>query len=485
MTQPPRHSGSDTDSAAWTDDPFAALGGLLEGLRGLEAPVPSDRPAAVLRARLVHRMRYRESLRPWNLAEGLVLLSVRFKYLLRHSRPVRVFAALSVLALLLLISLPLLRRALARANVPAVVVVANDSNDSLERRVAFLPLPDVPVSSPLLARPDRAERLAVLASENDLQRLRVLYDERGKVALRRRLLRIGGADDRTRRRIEGLAVVVAEDLEKASVTTDYASVEALSLGLRALLASGSTTVRGRHSRAVRLALRRLEGILPRLEGAELTTALAAYLEVANVTGGGRLERLSAELTRLVESQAHLLVTTAVLAPRAIEASVINHPEPVHVWARRREAALPMNRWACPLGALADAGLLLRVAPALGVSAREAALVRNAIYDHLHEVRSKEPGSRGVAADAAMLFSFSDLADRDALRANLHGHALQPDLFGRDIRAVHFLAWSIFPGAGWARFNQGLRYFAANYRDQTPTERAGLLLVQLLYTAPGL
>ena len=58
-----------------------------------------------------------------------------------------------------------------------------------------------------------------------------------------------------------------------------------------------------------------------------------------------------------------------------------------------------------------------------------------------------------------------------------------DRFGSDLRAVHNLAWSIFPGVGWARFNRALRFFAANHSCEGPKDRAALLLVQLLYTAP--
>jgi hypothetical protein len=155
-----------------------------------------------------------------------------------------------------------------------------------------------------------------------------------------------------------------------------------------------------------------------------------------------------------------------------------------VVARLESPVTSMCEWSCPVGALADAGLLLRVAPALGVSATQAASVRVAFARHLAE-RGAEPGAPAAAARAALLYSYGDLIDREGVRQSLLGYCLAPELFASELRAVHCLAWGVFPGPGWARFTQSLRFFVANYRDQTASERASLLLVQLLFTAPNL
>ena len=58
--------------------------------------------------------------------------------------------------------------------------------------------------------------------------------------------------------------------------------------MRALLAAGSTTMRGSYRAVVRDSMNRLEKLMPELEcGPELATAIAGYLEGALVTGGRR------------------------------------------------------------------------------------------------------------------------------------------------------------------------------------------------------
>ena len=483
------------DTRQQQDQDFAVeLGPLLDDFRRLDEPSlgepalgGSARLQAVLRTRVLRRRRLRP-LEPSGLSESLQVLWLRLELLVRRSRASRVVLGLLVLALASWAILPWAteRFGSGREGKPSSTVAA------------VLPggfLPSEEASSQPLAGWDastREDRLRWLHSESDLRRLRSIWDERGKVALHRRLRRVGGADDRTQARIRRLADEVADDLASFDLKTGYESVELLSLGLRSLLGSGSTTVRGPHRRIVRRAVQGLENQLDDLHGADLATGLAAYVEVALVTGERsqqpnartRMQRLSENLVRFVVEEL-TLIDAARTKVEAKGTSAAHQGRP-------RDS---MNRWSCPTAAIADAGMILRIAPALGVPPAEAARLRSALFDHLwargfgSEPESSEaapaPGARGAAARAALLLAYGDLADRTRLRASLRGFIYQPDRFGSDLRAVHNLAWSVFPGAGWARFNRALRYFSANHSCVGPRDRAALLLVQLLYTAPNL
>lgn len=470
--EPPAEPGREAAAARFAEELGEAL---LGRLAGIDAPSPRNRLAAVLRARMLQRTRYRPGLEPEDLAERVQACWLRFDLLVRRSRAARALVGLTLVAVLLL------------AIVPAWIgrrhAQDREADAHLVAGVRPLMVPAVGAEEPL-AGEGRGARLTWLASENDLRRLRALCDEREKVALRQRLLKIGGADERTRQWIQSLSAQVAADLDAGSLAPkQYESIEAVSLGLRALLAAGSTTVRGSHRAVVRRALDRLQAVLPELEGPAHATALAACLEAYLVMDGERIGVVSKEIARFTEEQIERIDRPVIIVRKGPHSVFENLPAPR---TRRREVNLgpPMNTWSCPLGALADAGVLLRVAPALGVAPERAARVRQAFFDHL-QYRGYRSGAIGAGARAALLFSYSDLADRAGLRESLRGYCVNPDRFGRDLRAVHYLAWGIFPGAGWARFNRALRYFTANYADQTPTERAGLLLVQLLYAAPGL
>ena len=460
------------------------LGPLLDDLQRLDEPVSgaSSRLQAVLRTRVLRRSRVFR-LEPRGLSETLQVLWLRLELLVRRSRASRVLVGLLIAAVASWALLPWMverfdagRRGPAS---PAATAVLPSEEDTVQ------PLAGWDAST-------REDRLSWLHSESDLRRLRSIWDERGKVALHRRLRRVGGADNRTRARIGNLAEEVAVDLAQFELEGGYESIELLSLGLRSLLGSGSTTMRGPHRAVVRRAVDRLEQSLDDLHGAELATGLSAYVEVALVTGQrsirsdarSRMQRLSDNLLRFVVEELALL-------DRA-DAGPVADAQGAHR-ARPRD---PMNRWSCPTAALADAGMILRIAPALGVRPAEAARLRSALFDHLWSrgfgssareasVGEPAPGVRGAAARAAILLAYGDLADRDVVRESLRGYIYQPDRFGSDLRAVHNLAWSVFPGAGWARFNRALRYFSANHHCESARDRAALLLVHLLYTAPRL
>jgi hypothetical protein len=452
------------------------LTALLSGLASLPEPAPSDRLHAALRARILHRQRHRAGLVARGLQERLQVLWLRFEFLASRSRLVRALAAGLGVILVLMALAPFALRAARPILGPSPLPVAAGGAEPAE-------IPTVET-----APEARAERLGWLASENDLRRLRNLYDERGKASLQHRLRKLGGADERTRASIETLASAVAADLLQPGEVTD---VTELSLGLRALLGAGSTTLRGPHQAIVRRTLNRLESLLPRLHGADLAVALAGYLEGALVTGGdrlltaeSRLDILARHLRRFTAEQHAAIARAEPLVPRRGPLPSVFTSLPRPLVMRAEPSVTSMCEWSCPVGALGDAGLLLRVAPALGVPATAAASVRAAFARHLTE-RGAEPTAAAAAARAALLYSYGDLIDREAVRQSLLGYCLTPELFAGELRAVHCLAWGVFPGPGWSRFTQSLRYFVANYRDQSPSERACLLLVQLLFTAPNL
>ncbi|MFQ5503801.1 MAG: hypothetical protein ACE5F1_03270 [Planctomycetota bacterium] len=443
--QPPDDPRTSPDREAELAGEFSDL---LDDFRGIPSPEPSDRLSAVLRAKLMLRRRYRGSLAPRGLVERLDIFRVRLCSVLASSSKARIAFVLLLCAVGLFFAVPAFDRITRPASPPG---------RSVEAPIPALPYDPAPSPGAL---PSRVDLRAWLSSENDLKKLRRLLHQNGEEELRRRLRRVGGADTRTRARIEALASKVAADLRQGlEDPPSYESVEALSLGLRALLLAGSTIHRGPHAELVRRTLDRLEGFLPDLEGPALATALAGYLEGVLVAGGRRLDVLARQVARFTREQSQLL-------------------------AEDTGSALAMNRWSCPLGALGDAGVLLRLAPALGVSAEAALDLRRAFLDHLL-ARKQAGGASGAAARASLLVAYPDLVDREALIEELRVYRLNPDWLSDDLRALQFLVWGTLPpGRGWARINQECRHFVANFVPASPVDRASLLLIQLRYTAPN-
>ncbi|MCB9919595.1 MAG: hypothetical protein H6832_14425 [Planctomycetes bacterium] len=473
---------------------------FLDRMRSLDEAAPSPRRefGVMLRARVLKRARLEEisarTLAPRTLREWSDSIRVRILTSLRYSRLARWLVAAFVLVVLGLVTFQIAATLQQR-------IRDKSARLDLEGRVAAaVPSPVENDAAPLWEPQAIDARLLWLESENDLTRLRRLWDERGKVELRRRLLKIGGADERTRRRIEALASDVAADvLVRASRNepfVDYADVEAFALGVRALLGSGSTRLRGPQQAAVRRGITFLERSLPGLRGAELATALVPCLEAALVAGDervlsdeGRLERVGREIARLVDEELEAFDAVApkpVYPERAVPLDLVFRDRMPRPFALAEPRVVSVGPWLgridAPNGAVADAGMLLRVAPALGAEPGDVQRLRGLLHDVLRE-RSMVEGSAGAAARAAMLVAFASGNQRLALRRSLQAYRIHPDRFGRDVRALLDLAWGVFPGVGWARFNQALRYVIANYDEETARERAGLLLVQLLWTEP--
>lgn len=454
----------------------------------------------MLRARVLRRARLdrvsSRTLVPQSASERLQAAWLRTESLARRSRLMQVLLVCLSIALTLLVVSSIWGRADGARQLRDSRAVAES------QRALAVPVETDGMNDALWHSQSVDSRLLWLESENDLTRLRALWDERGKVELRRRLRKVGGADARTRTRIEALASEVAADvLLRASSgqrVDDYDDVAGLALGVRALLGSGSTRLRGPQQAAVRRGLSFLERRLSLLQGPALATALVPCLEAALVAGDARVFSTEGKLG-VVGREIRRLVAEELDAFEAARPSPI-YPErdvPLDQVFRDREAFACerpdesvrahlqswLGRMDTPNGAIGDAGLLLRVAPALGSPPGDVRRLRA----HLHRVlreRSYASGPAGASARAALLVAFAEGKQRTALRRSLHGYRIHPDRFGRDVRALLDLAWGVFPGSGWARFNQALRYVIANYDEETPRERAGLLLVQLLWTGPA-
>ncbi len=268
----------------------------------------------------------------------------------------------------------------------------------------------------------------------------------------------------------------------------YSSIQELSLGIRALLASGTTTRIGPHHEVLRRALDRLESLLPKLRGprqaAARATALAGYLEGVLVTGGKRLRVLAAECSDFLRQQKELyeLVDARAKAKAGNEKPSVSDEQEGHQAARPEYRPL-LGSWSSSLDALVDAAVILRIAPALGLPVSDAKFLRKRLFDHVL-LRSQEPGLSGAAAKAGLLFAWPDFVDRETLLRTLHGYRLDPERFASNVRSLRYLAWGAAPvRAGFARFNQAIRSFVANHEPESSVERSCLLLIQLFYLAP--
>ena len=469
----------DAPRSVWDDPELFADGGeeLLEQLRALDEPAPSQKLGASLRAKVVQRSR--RLLRARNLGDHL---SIGLHAILLTAR--RSWAFRSALVGLLLTVGFLLGRALwqsaeerrVTAEGQMLVDRAREDGEMLPGgRATHQAEPATP--RPEIAPVSEADRQAWLRSENELRRLRELFDERATPEYQRRLLEIAGVDLRVQRRIGYLAGGVAAGLRDRLLRVpenDYDTVEELSLGLRSLLASGSMLEGSPHRQVSLDVIARLERVLPKLQKPEriasFAVALAGYLEGVLQSGSGEsLGALSGYVASLADMEEELQATR----------SKPGREEDPHGGMR----ALPLTHWATPLAALVDAGVLLRFAPALGVAPERCRSLREKMVAHL-VVRGQRGPRMRAAAQSAQLFAFSDLVDREGLKTRLQGYRLYPDRLASDVRSVRYLAWGAKPkGYGFARVNQALRHFVANHEPRTLVDRSALLLVQLFYVAP--
>ncbi|HHI79231.1 MAG TPA: hypothetical protein ENK02_04575 [Planctomycetes bacterium] len=453
-------------SPLFREDPELAgeLQDLLPELEAFESLRPSKRVATVVRARALRRDRRLErNLGAWKYLWNLELALGRSAFL-------RLGLGLVLLMGAFLLFLGLFSRLQERAIPwepgeagPALGTKAPPVRERLEKSTA---LPSNPLES-----------LSWIHSNNDLRMLRFLLRRRAGSVFSVMGGRASGLDSRSRRRIEVLAKALVGFLESSEQELEekdgkevppYQKVEDCSLALKALLASGSTTRRGPHAAWVRKLLDRTERWLPRLHGPSLAVALGAYLEGALITNGRRVRVLSEALRRFTREQAEGL--------RAREgAERLSSPGAKNF----------LGTWASPLGALAEAGLLLRLAPALSAPPEAANRLRQAFLQHLL-LRTHAKGYKGVHARAALLFGYGDLVDPEAIRKGLVFFERNPSWLGTDSTTLYHLSWSLFPPKrGWARFEGALRKLIAGATPASLREASILLLSQTVYLAPYL
>lgn len=320
----------------------------------------------------------------------------------------------------------------------------------------------------LVAQPGAVTALGWLDARNGLEQLRAEFRQRFSAEGRRAVLVATGAAVGREDRIQELAEVVAARLDgmlagardgaaeqPGQHEQAAAPVGPLALGVRALLAAGSTRVLGPHRAIVRRAAEELqERLAAGLPDEVATTVLAAVMDLA-VVSGGRAEDLVRE---------H--------AARLAAATVSLHGE-------RRP---PLLHWQTPLASLADAGYVLRLAPAFGAPAPLCARARRLVLKHLHERLDGTTERPEVLA--AMLYGFGDLVDQAAVDQRL---ALwSPRLLLPDYLALLHYAWGQYPlREGWADFQSDLRYLAALPVPAVLDEAAALLMTLATnFAAPG-
>jgi hypothetical protein len=445
------------------DDPEIAgdLKDLLQELEIFDSVRPSNRVGTVVRARALRRERRMDrNFGIWTLLWNLEL-GLKRSALLRLGLGLVVLVG-AFLFFLSLFSSPFNGRGMPWDETgglgpkPAQVAVRWEENEVLPKK-------------PL-------ESLAWIHSNNDLRMLRFLLRRRTGLGYSMSGSRSSAYDARSRRRIEVLAQMLIKFLEQEEnpggnkVHPSYGKVEEASLALKALLASGSTTRRGPHAAWVRKLLKRIESWLPQLHGGSLAVALGAYLEGALITNGRRISVLSREVSRFTEEQA-----------RGQQARQKKNPKESSAGG----GSDLLGGWSSPLNALAEAGLLLRLAPALSASPEAASRVRQVFLQHLI-LRTHSKGSKGVNARAALLFGYGDLVDPGPIRKGLAFFERNPDLLGTDRPTLYHLSWSLFPPKqGWARFESALRKLIAGATPSSLREASVLLLAQTVYLAPYL
>lgn len=302
-------------------------------------------------------------------------------------------------------------------------------------------------------------RLDVLAlADEDWAQLRMEFRNRFNPQVRSRAMRYVGVRGMLEARVQSLANTVAlylhRELEREEV--DHGAV---SLALRALVATGSSRRLGAHREEVQLASEQLLAALPDLTVAQRTTALSGLLTLAVIGGRDVAELVGRELRTLTEAVTHGRGEGGAHRPRILN-------------------------WQSSVAQLADAGQVLRVAAAFGVEARQARQARALLAAHLQE---RIDGSSDERPDllAAQLYGFGDLVERDRVERRMLLWRAR-ELAERDWVALLHWSWSRFPSSlGFAAFQRELRQVAslptpASLRDAS----AMLLSLAMNYAAPG-
>jgi len=318
-----------------------------------------------------------------------------------------------------------------------------------------------------LSQVDRFTRL--VTASNELAILRLEFMQRySRKARRQSIASCGGRPD-LEDRVQALATALAQQA-LAAIHDRSAGVEEMALAVRALLASGSTRRLGHH-RAVSAALEFLEERVGALEGGELASALAALTDYAVVSQGRAANLVARHTTRLAMSMLQL------------PASRPTHDSP-QLGDPSAQDRSELLKFTTSIAALADAGHVLRLAPAFGVHPTLARRARLLAAAHLEERLTIGQGER-PAVVAALLYGFGDLVQRRELdnKLLLWGPAV---VAGEDLVALHHLAWSQFPPRpGWAEFQRQLRGLATLKTPHEIRDTSALLLaLSMNFAAPG-
>jgi hypothetical protein len=285
----------------------------------------------------------------------------------------------------------------------------------------------------------------------------------------------GGGDARSEAKArwasDGVANLLQRTLDGSSAMAP-ADLPAVALGLRALLASGSSTRFGPHADIALRTLDWLEQRLPELSGAPLAATLAAYVDGAMVTGGVRLDLAVVHAARLVDE--------ILLLPSDGDAN--------QRLAGRFVASDRLCDWTTPSSALADAAVVLSYASGLGLSAAKVANATEVLRSTLEE-RIERGGDRAISARVAILHAFGGQQqprEREQLLNELTYQRAYPQWLAGDLPALQQLTWSLYRTAtDWGRFNRRMRSFALGHKPRDLREHAALtLMLAVYYAAPG-
>lgn len=340
----------------------------------------------------------------------------------------------------------------------------------------------------LMADAGPAAVFAGLPARDALEALRAQFRQRFSREERREALAASGADPDREDRIQDLARTVAAELVAAELEAQLRRADSppaeeypadeispapertvfdLALGLRALLAAGSSRAVGEHRQVVRDGT---DALLVALEAGtddEVTASILAALSDVAVVSGGKVS----EVVRRHASR---------LAANTLDFSQGRR-------LRRADADLDSLRpallhWQTRTASLADAGQVLALAPAFGAPATTCARARRLILRHLEERLTA--GSERPDVIAAMLYGFGDLVDRDDLDRRLK--MWRPQLLLPNYVALYHYAWGQYPlRPGWTQFQQDLRWVTAQRGPEVISDTAALLLTLAMnFAAPG-
>ncbi len=300
---------------------------------------------------------------------------------------------------------------------------------------------------------------SLVAADNDLALLRLEFRQRYSPQSRRETIALSGGSQDLEDRIQDLATQVAERLAAlvpGGGVSGNGSPTELSIGLRSLLASGSTARIGPHHEVVKAIGDELVARIPSFEGADLAVALAALSDLAVVASGPLEELVAAQSQRLA----------------------------LDIVGAKPSRPSPLLQWRTPAPALAEAGRVLSLAPAFGLHPTLAHRARMLVFAHLNDRLEPRTYERPDVL-AALVYGFGELVDRDDIDRRLV--MWRPRQIAREsLAAVHHLAWSIYPPRpALAEWQQELRALGTLRTPAATTDAASLLLcLTTSYAAPG-